>query len=82
MQPKAEGDLHGLLETRLYPATPWQPSAPRQAVARLVTHAMLAYFAKPPCPGCQHGTGKAIQGETAAAEVPEHLQKVGYFSSY
>lgn len=57
------------------------PPGPRQAVARLVTHGALAYFAKPPRSGCQHGIGKAIQGGTAAAEVPEHLQKVSCFSS-
>lgn len=56
------------------------PPGPYKAVARLVTHTALAYFAKPLCPGCQHVTGMAIQGEAAVADVPEHLQKVGCFS--
>lgn len=52
---------------------------PCQALARLVSHTVLAYFAKPPCSGCQHGAGKAIKGETAAAEVPELPQKMSCF---
>lgn len=52
---------------------------PCQALARLVSYITLAYFAKPPRSGCQHGAGKAIQGGTAAAEVLELLQKASCF---
>ena len=54
---------------------------PCQALAWLVSHTALAYFAKPPRSGCQCGAGQAIQGGTAAAEVPELLQKASCFPS-
>lgn len=54
---------------------------PCQALARLVSHTTLAYFAKPPRSGCQRGAGKAIQGGRAAAEVPQLLQDVNWFPS-
>lgn len=36
---------------------------PCQALARLVSRTALAYFAKPPCSGCQRGAGTATEEE-------------------
>lgn len=63
MKPKADGDLHGPLETWPHPATQRQPPWPCQALARLVSRTALAYFAKPPCSGCQRGAGMATEEE-------------------
>lgn len=54
---------------------------PCQVLVRLVSHTVVAYFSKTPHSECQCGAGKAIQGGTAAAEVPELLQKQSCFPS-